>query len=101
MGDSYTETFKKPEWPGSASDWLKVVPWGFRKLLNWVKTTYGNPLVYITENGFSDSDTEGVEDHARIAYLRNYTNNVLKAINVDGCNVTKYTTWSIIDNFEW
>jgi beta-glucosidase/6-phospho-beta-glucosidase/beta-galactosidase len=33
---------------------LLVVPWGFRKLLNWIAKDYNNPPVLITENGFSD-----------------------------------------------
>ena len=24
-------------WPTGESGWLKEVPWGFRKLLNWIK----------------------------------------------------------------
>jgi beta-glucosidase/6-phospho-beta-glucosidase/beta-galactosidase len=30
------------------------VPWGFRKLLKWIKNEYNNPPVFITENGVSD-----------------------------------------------
>jgi beta-glucosidase/6-phospho-beta-glucosidase/beta-galactosidase len=33
---------------------LQVVPWGFRKVLNWIAKEYNNPPVFITENGFSD-----------------------------------------------
>ncbi|ODN04812.1 Lactase-phlorizin hydrolase [Orchesella cincta] len=100
-GDQNTRTYQSEEWPPSASFWLRVVPWGFRKLLNWIKITYGNPLLYVTENGFSDTDAEGVNDQGRIDYYRDYTNNMLKAINLDGCNIKKYTAWSLMDNFEW
>ena len=41
-------------WPGSGSSWLKQVPWGFRKLLRYVKRRYDNPLIYVTENGVSN-----------------------------------------------
>lgn len=84
----------------SALNWSNYFR-GFRKLLNWIKNTYGNPVLIVTENGFSDTDAEGVNDQRRIEYYRDYTNSMLKAINIDGCNVTKYTAWSLLDNFEW
>jgi hypothetical protein len=28
-------------WPTGESGWLKEVPWGFRKLLNWIKKVRG------------------------------------------------------------
>ncbi|KAK7789047.1 hypothetical protein R5R35_010546 [Gryllus longicercus] len=88
-----------PSWPSSASKWLKVVPWGFRKLLKWVKSEYRNPPVFVTENGFSDHGE--LEDNDRIYYHKNYLAELLKAINEDGCKVIGYTVWSIMDNFEW
>lgn len=39
---------------GAASTWLKVIPSGFRKALNWIKDEYDNPEVIITENGYSN-----------------------------------------------
>lgn len=62
-------TYYDPKWPGSAAPWLKVVPWGFRKLLNWVKTEYDNPEIIITENGYADHPLE-LEDIKRINYYR-------------------------------
>jgi short-subunit dehydrogenase involved in D-alanine esterification of teichoic acids len=44
-----------------------VVPWGLRKLLNWIKAEYGNVSVVITENGFSDRGN--ITDIGRINYL--------------------------------
>lgn len=73
----------------AASPWLYVVPWGIRRTLCWVKDRYGNPPVYITENGFSDS-TENIDDHDRIDYLRRYINEVLKGdlpISATGLNL--------------
>ncbi|XP_060578197.1 lactase/phlorizin hydrolase-like [Ruditapes philippinarum] len=91
---------KDPNWLGSGSDWLKVTPIGIRKLLNWIKNEYGNVPLYITENGISDRNGS-LEDQHRIFYYKNYINNVLKAIKLDGCNVKGYTAWSLMDNFEW
>jgi beta-glucosidase/6-phospho-beta-glucosidase/beta-galactosidase len=46
---------------------LQVVPWGFRKLLNWIAEEYNNPPVLITENGFPDHGD--LNDRDRIDYL--------------------------------
>lgn len=64
--DVGVELHVDPKWNGSASKWLKVVPWGFRRLLNFVRVRYGNVPVIVTENGFSDTD--GLKDGDRIDY---------------------------------
>jgi len=61
----------------AASLWLYIVPWGLRRALCWVKDHYGNPPVYVTENGFSDSSGT-LDDHDRVDYLRRYINELLK-----------------------
>jgi len=100
-GDQNTSKSQDPEWPDSATPGLKSVPWGFRKVLNWIKNTYGNPEVVITGNGSSDNGTLVLEDQGRIDFFNGYINNLLQAVNLDGCNVTAYTAWSLMDNFEW
>jgi len=67
----------------AASDWLYVVPWGMRRTLCWLKQRYSNPVVYVTENGFSDS-AGTTDDHDRIDYLRRYINEVLKGWSTNG-----------------
>lgn len=54
-----------PNWKPS----VRIVPWGFRKLINWVKNKYDNPLIYITENGLGD-ETGTLQDDERILYLK-------------------------------
>lgn len=44
----------------AASGWLRIVPWGIRKLMNHIKDKYGNPLVMITENGKKCHPTETI-----------------------------------------
>ena len=61
----------------SGSRWLKVVPWGIRNLLNFVKNNYGHPPMFITENGVSERNGT-LEDDSRIIFYRDYINNVLK-----------------------
>ncbi|XP_078478495.1 lactase-like protein isoform X4 [Lampetra planeri] len=68
-----------PQWPDPGSEWLYSVPWGFRRLLNFVKTQYGNPMIYVTENGVSEKMlcTELCDDW-RIQYYKDYINEMLK-----------------------
>ena len=90
-----------PDWEASGSSWLKMVPWGIRGLLNWIKNEYGDHWdIYITENGWSDRHGD-IEDDRRVYHYRHYINNVLKAVNLDKVNVKAYTAWSVMDNFEW
>ncbi|XP_026319443.1 myrosinase 1-like [Hyposmocoma kahamanoa] len=90
-----------PCWPSkSSSDWLKVVPVGFRRLLQWVTKNYAiNVPIIVTENGFADFD--GVADTARCSYYKHYLNALLHAIHEDRSNVAGYFAWSLMDNFEW
>ncbi|KAG8252412.1 hypothetical protein J6590_057838 [Homalodisca vitripennis] len=77
----------------------KLYPVGLRRLLNFIRTKYDNPPVFITESGCEDSSE--FYDTTRIEYFHNYLEQVLLAINEDGCNVIGYTAWSLMDNFEW
>ncbi|XP_075386152.1 lactase/phlorizin hydrolase [Tenrec ecaudatus] len=86
-------------WPDSGSFWLKMTPFGFRRILNWIKEEYNNPPIYITENGVSQRDAN-LNDTARIHYLRTYINEALKAVQ-DKVDIRGYTAWSVMDNFEW
>nr|VDD04771.1 unnamed protein product [Brassica oleracea] len=82
-------------------------PEGFRRLLNYVKDKYNNPIVYIKENGINDYDDgtksrdEILNDTFRISYLTDHLQQLHKAIIDDGCDVRGYYTWSLLDNFEW
>lgn len=52
-----------------------------RKLLNWIRTHYGNPPLIITENGMSDRNSSLTDTH-RIYYYENYINEALKGNTV-------------------
>lgn len=65
-------------WLNSGSFWLKVTPFGFRKLLRWIKEEYNNPPIYVTENGVSERGASGFNDTWRMHYYRSYINEALK-----------------------
>uniref|UniRef100_A0A8D0L9K5 Cytosolic beta-glucosidase n=1 Tax=Sphenodon punctatus TaxID=8508 RepID=A0A8D0L9K5_SPHPU len=69
--DKEAEQVADPSWPvATGNSWLAVVPWGLRKLLKYIKETYNNPIIYITENGFSQSDPAPLDDTQRWEYFR-------------------------------
>ncbi|ESO84674.1 hypothetical protein LOTGIDRAFT_131894 [Lottia gigantea] len=72
--------------------------WGLRKLMNYMKKTYGHINIYVTENGLAECGTTW--DQQRIDYIKYYTNNLLEAIN-DGCPIKGYFLWSYSDSYEW
>nr|XP_022915096.1 myrosinase 1-like [Onthophagus taurus] len=79
--------------------WVNPVPWGIKNLLKWVKEEYNSPEIFITANGYPDSGNE--HDCRRVHYMNVYLEHVAAAIEEDGCNVTAYTVWSLLDNFNW
>ncbi|XP_028292667.1 lactase-phlorizin hydrolase isoform X2 [Gouania willdenowi] len=88
-------------WLDSGSSWLKVSPFGFRKILNFIKEEYGNPPIIITENGISERGPIDLNDTHRSHYYHNYINQVLKAYLLDNVDIRGYTAWSLMDNLEW
>ncbi|XP_034550002.1 lactase-phlorizin hydrolase-like [Notolabrus celidotus] len=88
-------------WLDSGSSWLKVSPFGFRKILNFIKEEYGNPPIIITENGMSERGPIDLDDFHRSYYYEKYINQVLKAYLQDNVDIHGYTAWSLMDNLEW
>jgi beta-glucosidase len=103
-------------------DWLKIVPWGFYKLLKYVHNRYNQPDIYITENGmvgliigFSVKDESSmqismaVHDTDRVNYYSSYleemSNAMLEGVKVKGymawCNYYILTYLALLDNYEW
>uniref|UniRef100_A0A4W4FLV0 Lactase n=1 Tax=Electrophorus electricus TaxID=8005 RepID=A0A4W4FLV0_ELEEL len=94
-------TIHDRSWLDSGSAWLKVTPPWFRTILNFIKEEYGNPIIYITENGISERGNMNLNDIHRIHYYENYINQALKAYLLDGVDIRGYTAWTLMDNLEW
>ena len=79
-------------------------PEGFKELARRYRMEYGNPPVYITENGMSGSGTlvqrRRIDDVDRIQYLQYYLKSLKEAAD-EGSDIRGYFYWSLIDNFEW
>lgn len=83
----------------------EVYEQGLTDILLWVSATYGNPPVYVTENGSAFYDapkaTGGrVHDPLRVDYLQRHLRAVHAAIEA-GADVRGYMAWSLLDNLEW
>ncbi|KAM6953321.1 beta-klotho [Aplochiton taeniatus] len=84
-----------PTWPRSGLG-QALVPWGLRKVLNWLKERYGGALpVIITEWGVDDQAP--MEDRLRQHYLRSYLQEALKARQLDKVNLQGFYLWKLQD----
>jgi beta-glucosidase len=83
-------------WPVDAS--------GLTDVLGRFRDQYGNPDIYVTENGACYDDklaADGtVQDDDRTAYLRDHLAAARRAL-LDGVKLKGYFAWSLLDNFEW
>jgi len=95
-GDAHCERWTGMAWP--------VQPDGLYDLLDEFKRDYGNPAVFIAENGAAYEDVVAadgqIHDAERVAFLKDHLQAVGRAVQ-DGCNVKGYLCWSLLDNFEW
>jgi beta-galactosidase len=91
-----------PSWRKSQMGW-SIVPWGCRKLLEWIDARYARPEIVITENGYASDDqvVDGqVNDDCRIEFLHSYLSACKEAME-NGVRLKGYFVWSLLDNFEW
>ena len=81
-----------------------IVPEDFKNVFHDLKDNYGNPVVYVLENGICDNAEKksdgSVNDDMRISYYKRYTEAMQESME-EGCNVGGYFAWSFMDNFEW
>ena len=81
-----------------------IDPAALTELLVELRKDYGNPALYITENGACFLDKPGpggrIDDPERIDYLHGHVVACHSAIK-SGVDLRGYFAWSILDNFEW
>ncbi|KAF7067963.1 hypothetical protein CFC21_073769 [Triticum aestivum] len=91
--------------PKTGTFWIYMYPKGLRDLLLIMKEKYGNPPIFITENGMADVDgdetmSDPLDDWKRLDYLQRHISAVKDAID-QGVDVRGHFTWGLVDNFEW
>nr|WPM03636.1 glycoside hydrolase family 1 [Phyllotreta armoraciae] len=96
--DSEIQTYLNMTWENTSKDKQKIVPWGIRKVLYWMKKTLKDPKIVITENGMPDLGD--LDDTLRIKYIKLHLSSVKDSIEKDGVNVRGYIYWTLMDNFE-
>jgi beta-glucosidase len=90
-------------YPVSAAGWQQIYPQGLYDTLTRVRRDYASPEVVIMENGVPDDGMDSSQptvDNARVDFLDQHLRAMHRAI-ADGCRVTGYHAWSLMDNFEW
>jgi beta-glucosidase len=92
-----------PMWGHTEMGW-GIYPAGLTEVLLDFKDNYGNPKMFITENGCAALDIPDgngfVKDSERINYLRAHFLAAHEAVEA-GANLKGYFVWSFMDNFEW
>lgn len=85
-------------------DWVRMEPSALYWVARFFRERYGDLPLVVTENGFPSSDWIEVDGEIRDTQRIDYTTRYLQAIaraNREGCPITGYFHWSLMDNFEW
>ncbi|CAB9498958.1 2H-1,4-benzoxazin-2-yl glucoside beta-D-glucosidase [Seminavis robusta] len=100
--DMFVTTQNDPSWKKNSMGWA-IVPDATRELLLWIRERYGNPLLYITENGTAEDDHDvetAQHDEIRRSFFEGHLRACAEAIDA-GVRLAGYFAWSLMDNFEW
>ncbi|MCL7044798.1 hypothetical protein MKW94_030751 [Papaver nudicaule] len=89
---------------GGVTYW-RSYPRGLKLLLDYYKTNYKNPPIYVTEIGYvALDDGQPIEnilnDTDRIQFIKDSLSYTLESMS-EGADVRGLLLWSYIDNFEW
>ncbi|KAK3408405.1 hypothetical protein EUGRSUZ_J00648 [Eucalyptus grandis] len=78
---------------------FQLTPWGLQGVLELFKQNYGNPPIFIHENGLRMQRNASLENWPRIQCLQEHIGVLLDSVR-NGSNAKGYFTWSLLDVFE-
>uniref|UniRef100_A0A5B7CAG7 Beta-glucosidase 11-like n=1 Tax=Davidia involucrata TaxID=16924 RepID=A0A5B7CAG7_DAVIN len=81
------------------ADEFPVMASGLLRILEYFKQFYGNPPIYIHENGQQTQRNTTLNDTTRVKYISGFIGSLLDAVR-NGSNARGYFTWSFFDLFE-
>ncbi|KAL2535540.1 Beta-glucosidase 11 [Forsythia ovata] len=84
---------------GFLLDEYAIMPWGLYGVLEYLKQAYGNPPIYVHENGQMTRRNGTLYDKSRVEYLHAYIGGMLDAIR-NGSNTRGYFAWTFLDCLE-
>jgi len=103
LNKAHITPYSAPGWGRTEMNW-GINPDGLKQEVLYLKENYGNPKIFLNENGCAmpdDPDEKGfVADWDRINYIRAHIHALHEAMEA-GANVHGYFVWSFFDNFEW
>ncbi|KAF9607299.1 hypothetical protein IFM89_033727 [Coptis chinensis] len=76
-----------------------ITPSGMQGVLEYFKQKYGNPPMFIHENGQRTFHNTSLNDTSRIKYLNGYIGSTLDAVR-NGSNTRGFFHWSFLDLYE-
>ncbi|PIN18004.1 Beta-glucosidase, lactase phlorizinhydrolase [Handroanthus impetiginosus] len=97
--DFYADLAVNFEFPESPAYQYPVMPWALEEMLEYLKQVYGNPPIYIQENGQMTRRNGTLNDTARVEYIHAYIGAVLDAVR-NGSNTIGYFVWTLLDCLE-
>ncbi|OWM69098.1 hypothetical protein CDL15_Pgr025285 [Punica granatum] len=102
LRDYQADTALELKFQQKNSSLFELKPWALQGVLEYIKQTYGNPPIYIHENGVvltNDATNATLEDVPRVELLQGYIGALLDSLR-NGSNARGYFTWSFMDVFE-
>ncbi|PIA61404.1 hypothetical protein AQUCO_00300735v1 [Aquilegia coerulea] len=87
------------KWDGLTPGEFPIDPMGMQGSLEYFKQNYGNPPIYIHENGQRTLRNTSMNDTSRVKYFEGYIGSLLDALR-NGSDTRGYFAWSFLDLYE-